>query len=104
MEDIDEQIEWLSSIKINQLSNRALTLASKLARSIRAKNGNTIKLQDEKIAVRLAEQVTSIDSPDLHRLYRDFLEEAIRVNDSALPDSKSKPEPSKGYYRGVKIK
>jgi len=47
VEDIQEQVEWLESIKINQLNNRALTIASKLARTIRRENGVTVKLQDQ---------------------------------------------------------
>lgn len=102
MEDINEQAEWLSSIKISQLSNRALTLASKLARGIRSKNGHTIKLQDKEIAIRLAEQVTLINDAELHKLYRAFLEEAIKINDIALPSKKSSVKIKKGLPRGAK--
>ena len=80
MEDIKEQVEWLESIKINQLNNRALTIASKLARTIRRENGVTVKLQDQAIALRLAEQVESINSDEVRLLFRQFLEEALGVN------------------------
>lgn len=82
MQGIQEQIEWLESIKINQLNNRALTIASKLARTIRKENGVTVKLQDQAIAVRLAEQVESINSYEVRLLFRQFLEEALGVSNS----------------------
>jgi len=102
MEDINEQAEWLSTIKVNQLSNRALTLASKLARNIRAESGYTVKLQDKEIAIRLAEQVTIIDKPELHQLYREFLEEAVLKQDN-VAEKKEAPKEPRGYYRGAKV-
>ena len=83
MKDIQEQVEWLESIKINQLNNRALTIAFKLARTIRRENGVTVRLQDEAIALRLAEQVESINSYEVRLLFRQFLEEALGVNQPA---------------------
>ena len=105
VEDIKRQAEWLNRIKINQLNNRALTIASKLARMIRLSNGHIVKLQDEKIAMRLAEQVFNIDSPELHTLFRKFLEEALKENHEQKENEK-KPDKkirNQGYYRGVKV-
>lgn len=106
MEGIQEQADWLVRIKINQLNNRALTIASKLARTIRLCNGHVVKLQDEQIAVRLAEQVSLIDNPELHSLFRDFLEEALKENDhrkGGTQQTQNAIKPPQGLYRGVKI-
>ena len=103
VEDIKGQAEWLNRIKINQLSNRALTIASKLARMIRLSNGQIVKLQDEKIAMRLAEQIFTIDSPELHILFREFLEEALKENHGENEQKPDKKVKNQGYYRGVKI-
>jgi len=72
---------------------------------IRTSNGHIVKLQDELIAMRLAEQIFIIDDPELHSLFREFLEEALKESD-AQKDSKkntSVKSSSQGYYRGVKI-
>ena len=107
MEDIQGQAEWLTRIKINQLNNRALTIASKLARMIRLSNGHIVKLQDEQIAMRLAEQTFVIDEPELHALFREFLEEALKEgnNDSQKNSQRNKAikNNSQGLYRGVKV-
>ena len=105
VEDIKGQAEWLSRIKINQLNNRALTIASKLARMIRLSNGHIVKLQDEEIAIRLAEQIFDIDSPELHTLFREFLEEALKESDKPKENIKAHnaKKRTQGLYRGVKV-
>jgi len=99
VEDIQGQAEWLTRIN--------LTIASKLARMIRLSNGHVVKLQDEQIAMRLAEQIFIIDQPELHALFREFLEEALKEsnNDSQKSSQKNKAikNNSQGYYRGVKV-
>ena len=103
MEDIKGQAEWLSTIKISHLNNRALTIASKLARGIRKANGNIVKLQDKSIAMNLAEEVASIDDPELHTLFRDFLEQALSNNTTSSDDIEEVNNKPTGLYRGVKI-
>ena len=88
--DIDNQAEWLGKIKLNELSNQSLILISKLSREIRKANGSIIKLNNPSLIIELAQQVMQIDSPGLHKLYRSFLEEAMRKKDSDSPDTQTK--------------
>ena len=101
--NIKEQADWLKKIKLSSLSNRALTLASKLSRGIRKHNGIVVRLQSETIALDLAEQVVAIDDDELNRLFRLFLEEAIKIDDSSYLLTSDKPKKTEGTYRGVKI-
>jgi len=75
--DFNDQIEWLEKIEISSLTNRALTIASRLAHGIRRINGEVVQLQRATMAVQLAEQVVAIDDEKLNKLFRDFLEEAL---------------------------
>ena len=104
--DIKAQSESFSHIKLNHLSNHALTIASKIARVIRIKNGTVIKLQDKNIAVSLAEQVLTLDDDELHLLFREFLDEALATQESTeIEQSKisNDSEANTQYYRGVKV-
>ena len=101
--DIEEQADWLKQIKLSSLSNRALTLASKLSRGIRKHNGIVVKLQSDSIALDLAEQVVSIDDQELNDLFRLFLEEAIKIDDSGYQPSSDKPKKKEVTYRGIKV-
>ena len=83
-----DQVEWLKQIKLTSLSNRALTISSRLAHIIRRTNGVVVQLQSDEMAVELAEQVVLIDDEKLHRLFRSFLEEALRVDDRDHPTPK----------------
>ena len=67
--ELINQTEWIGRIKLNELSNTSLILVSKLSRIIKKTNGNNIKLHDESMAIRLAEQVIEIDSPELNKLH-----------------------------------
>jgi len=96
--DIGDQAEWLKQIKLTSLSNRALTIASKLAHGIRKTNGKVVRLQDQAMAFHLAEQVVAIDDDTLNALYRSFLEEALRADDT---NYSTKNKMSSGSYRGV---
>jgi len=93
--DISDQAEWLKQIKLTSLSNRALTMASKLAHGIRRINGKVVRLQDQSMAFHLAEQVFEIDDPELSSLFRSFLEEALRVDDSNTPST------TKGFFQKI---
>jgi len=104
MENISSQITWLEQIKVSQLSNRALMLASRIARKIRNTNGVTIKLQSNSIALDLAEQVEAINSPELHALFADFLKEATSYHkplDEQLDDETEKNKTN--LYRGQPV-
>ena len=87
IEHIYDQSEWLGKIKINELSNQALLIASKLSRDIRKRSGSIIKLQNPALPMLLAENVVAIDDDELNKLYRSFLEEAMRVNDYDFPSA-----------------
>lgn len=101
--EIEEQADWLKQIKLTSLSNRALTLASKLSHAIRRHNGHAVRLQDEAIALNLAVQVMAIDTEELNNLFRLFLEEALRIDDSAYASSNKNIKRTEGTYRGIKI-
>lgn len=83
--NLEGQIQWLEAIQLTQLSNRALMLASQLGRSIRRLNGEVIVLQNQGMAARLSEQVAIIGDDDLNALFRDFLEEVLRIDDRGYP-------------------
>jgi len=58
--------------------------------------------------MRLAEQVSIIDKPELHALFREFLEEALKENGNDAQKSNQKNGSIKktsqgGLYRGVKV-
>ena len=102
--DIKSQAESFSNIKLSHLNNRALTIASKIARSVKSINGTVIKLQDKAIAVRLAEQVLTIDNPELNKLFREFMDEAFKTKDTIQQKEKAEAQEQQDhYYRGVKV-
>jgi len=100
--DIADQEDWLKQIKLTNLSNHALTLASKLAHGIRRNNGQVVRLQDHEMAFHLATQVVAINNSELNSLFRAFLEEALRIDDSGFNVQKIKKTKPVGTYRGVK--
>jgi len=66
-----------------------LTIASRLAHGIRRANGEVVQLQGKAMAVELAKQVVTIDDEQLNHLFRSFLEEVLRVDDSSYPTPSS---------------
>jgi len=99
--DIKDQEDWLNQITFDKLSNKSLTIASKIARKIKSENGVIVRLQDKAIATCLAEQVIAIDDDELNALFRIFLEEALfNSNNNANQASRRK---TTGSYRGVKV-
>jgi len=102
--DINDQAEWLKQIKLTSLSNRALTLASKLAHGIRKINGNVVRLQDQEMALHLAKEVVQIDDEKLNSLYRSFLEEATKVDEREFQAEKPRKKAREINYRGVKAR
>lgn len=62
----------LRDIRLNQLSNRSLTLVAKFARMLRAKEGKQIKLNDENILLKISENVRQTDDHDLNKLYQEI--------------------------------
>jgi len=112
MEDVanfEDQVRWLENIQLSKLSNRALTLASRLSHSIRRLSGKAIGLQEEGMAARLGEQVMQLDDEKLNTLFREFLEEVLRIDDSGYPTppTKSKKQLKSNktkFYRGLMYK
>ena len=63
-----------------------------------------IKLQDKAIAVSLAEQVLTIDNPELNKLFREFMDEAFKTKETIQQKEKAEiQEQQNHYYRGVKV-
>jgi len=83
--NFNDQVEWLEKIQISSLTNRGLTLASRLAHGIRRMNGEVVQLQSREMAVQIAEQVVVLNDDKLNSLFRDFLEEALRADDRLCP-------------------
>ena len=76
----ESRVEWLKTIKSEDLTNRALMLASRLAYIIRKVNGEVIELQGEQMAMHIAEQVVIINDAMVCSLFRSFIEEVMATS------------------------
>jgi len=68
----------LRDIQLNQLNNKSLTLVAQYARLLRSTSGESLKLNDRDILIKISESARSTDSEELVSLYKELKKE-VRV-------------------------
>ena len=68
----------LRDIKLSQLNNKSLTLVSKYARLLKAKEGIHLKLQEPDILMKISNSARETDDEDLISLYQEIKQE-VRI-------------------------
>ena len=68
----------LRDIKLSQLNNKSLTLVSKYARLLKAKEGVHLKLQEPDILIKISDSARATDDDNLINLYKEIKKE-VRV-------------------------
>lgn len=71
------EYKWIEEIELNQLSNKALMIASRFARVLKQLNGQVLVLQDPMLTRHMIEQVKETDDSELNSLFDSFLLECM---------------------------
>lgn len=72
--DINDQIDWLKSVRVDAMDTRSIIAASKLAREIKHKSGKVINLSQKDIIVHLGIAVFEINNKELNHNFSLFIE------------------------------
>ena len=87
--DINDQIDWLKSVKVDAMDTKSIIAASKLAREIEHKSGKVINLSQKDIIVHLGIAVFEINNKELNQNFSLFIENLSSQTNNKL-DHKSK--------------
>jgi len=84
-------MDWLESLELPDLSNRALVLCSRFARELKRVNGTNLVLRDPKLPKTISQVLRTTQSPGLIRIFDELIKEI-----EALFEQRGEPR-----YRGA---
>lgn len=65
--------KWVESVPVKPLSNRALVLVSRFARTLKQLNGNVLSRQDPQLTKKMVAEVNSNNDPRLKPIFKELL-------------------------------
>jgi len=76
---MDKRSISLRDVQFSQLDTECLRLVSKFARTLRANSGETLRMQDPEILVKISDCAHKTRDPELKSVYKD-LKHALRMS------------------------
>ena len=87
--DIEEQSEWLGSLRVRPFDANGVVLASKIARELRKRSGAVVSLSSKNAVAELGRAVLELNDKDLNYLFRVLLD-SVTAQDSVLTSPSKK--------------